>query len=129
MIKVEVFNKTKTAIDTTSLSKNISDFLKTKKVSKNSVVDVVVVGSDVMKSIAKIYLKEDPPSAHNVLSFVSSEIVGFVEIPDGLNRLGEIYICLPKAKEEARREKVSLSERIVFLAKHGVEHLLGNHHK
>jgi probable rRNA maturation factor len=52
----------------------------------------------------------------------------FVEAPDGTMRLGDIVISFPQAVQEAAEENVLVDDRIVFLALHGLNHLLGIHH-
>jgi ssRNA-specific RNase YbeY (16S rRNA maturation enzyme) len=43
-------------------------------------------------------------------------------------RLGEIIICYPVALAESKEMGIPVENRIVDLAVHGTEHLLGKHH-
>src|SRR5437763_14068834 len=43
--------------------------------------------------------------------------------------LGEIFICYPTAKKQARENHCSLKKEICFLFLHGLLHLLGHNHE
>ncbi len=43
--------------------------------------------------------------------------------------LGDIFICLPFAKKEAKSENVSIDKKLAQLAVHGFLHLLGHDHE
>lgn len=55
--------------------------------------------------------------------------VGFVAAPDKWLRLGDIVISYPQVMEDASVEGISVDEEIRILVEHGVNHLLGIHHK
>ncbi len=74
----------------------------------------------------------------DVLSFPALEEIGFPfvarDYPNDVNPetdaviLGEIYICLERAKEQAEEYGHSLERELAFLATHGMLHLLGYDH-
>lgn len=68
------------------------------------------------------YALEDP----NPIKFQG---VGFVAAPDKVLRLGDIVISYPQAVEDAALEEISVDEEIRSLVEHGIDHLLGIHHK
>lgn len=48
---------------------------------------------------------------------------------DGVLRLGDIVICYPVCREEARLENKFVSQKLEELVEHGLRHLLGEHHE
>lgn len=93
-------------------------------------VGVTVVGDRRMRQLNKQYRQLDATT--DVLSFPLNDPadVGepFVELPDNILRLGDIVISYPQAVEEAASENKLVDDQIVFLALHGLNHLLGIHH-
>lgn len=55
--------------------------------------------------------------------------VGFVAAPDNILRLGDIVLSYPQVVEDASIEGISIDEEIKALIDHGINHLLGVHHK
>jgi probable rRNA maturation factor len=55
--------------------------------------------------------------------------VGFVAAPDKVLRLGDIVLSYPQVLEDASSEGISIEEEIHSLIDHGINHLLGIHHK
>lgn len=53
----------------------------------------------------------------------------FVASPDGVDRLGDVVICLPRAREQAEEYGHSLAREVSYLFVHGVLHLLGYDHE
>jgi probable rRNA maturation factor len=71
----------------------------------------------------------DKNKATDVLSFpLLSKIDKNSEI-SGIIALGDIFICLPVAKEDAKKEGLDLNFKLAFLAIHGFLHLLGYDHE
>lgn len=129
MISVKFDKEESYPVDTSLLKKRLREFFKERGIVSDSQVSVAIVGEEKMKTLAKEYLKEDPPSIHNVLSFPFVEGEGkFVYPPDDPVRLGEIILCFPKLKEEAEEEGATINEKASELVEHGAQHLLGIHH-
>ena len=74
-------------------------------------LSVVVVDDRTMRKINRIYAKKN--TATDVLSF----------------DYGEIIICLPFARKQAREHGVSVADEIALLFTHGLLHILGFDHK
>lgn len=78
-----------------------------------------------IRSLNRTYRGKDEPT--DVLSFSLREVppsstsLNLVE----QNLLGEVYISVPTALRQAQAAERSLEEEVVFLAVHGVLHLLG----
>lgn len=52
----------------------------------------------------------------------------FIESPETKQDLGDIFICVPVVHKECA-DPAEFYDRLVFLAKHGLDHLLGRHHE
>jgi len=55
--------------------------------------------------------------------------IPFIESPDDVLRLGDIVISYPQARAMAITENKLIDDVIVFLALHGLDHLMGKHHE
>lgn len=112
-MKVNFYNKTKE--DVKELKKLLKDIFKT--VNENYEFNVIFVSNKKIKELNKTYRNIDKET--DVLSFPDE---------DG-NYIGDIFISLEKAKEQALEYKHSLSREVGFLTVHGYLHLLGYDHQ
>ncbi|HPV70440.1 MAG TPA: rRNA maturation RNase YbeY [Candidatus Magasanikbacteria bacterium] len=87
-----------------------------KKLKIKKELSVVIVGTKKMQSLNNFYRHRDRPT--DVLSFEGEG--GF---------LGEIVLCLPVAKRQAKEHDFSLKEELAFLLIHGILHLQGYDHE
>lgn len=127
MISVSVKKQSNYSVDTSEIKKNLATLLEQRGVVSNTKVSVALVGAKEMLDISNKYLKDN--KVHNVLSFTYSEVAGkFTFPPDNTEHLGEIIVCYPKAKNEAKIEGKLIKEKIRELVKHGALHLIGIHH-
>ncbi len=80
-----------------------------------------------MQVLNKRYRKLDRPT--DVLSFSSQE----ADLPKALQSTliswGDVIICPPYAKKEAKRRSLPLREELIRLLIHGVLHLAGYDHQ
>lgn len=87
-------------------------------------ISVSLVGESKIRSLNKKYRAKDKIT--DVLSFPIDMI------PDSrftIRALGDIFICLPFAKKQAKRENVRVDDKLARLTVHGFLHLLGYDHK
>lgn len=95
---------------------------------KNSEVSLVFVGEKMIRKMNKTYRGIDRVT--DVLSFgnESDEKDKFVSAGEDKG-LGEIFICVKRAKKQAEEKGHSLKNEIGVLMIHGVLHLLGYDHE
>ena len=92
-------------------------------------LSVSIIDNETIKEINKEYRKIDRETDVISFAFLDDE-------PDrekilkkkGIVDLGEIYISLPKAVEQAKEYSHSLKRELSFLFVHGLLHLLGYDH-
>lgn len=103
----------------------------TDKVFRNTEVSISVVGDRQMKKLNTQYRSLDKTT--DVLSFPITDPtqpshIPFAESPDDVLRLGDIVISFPQARLRAIKENKLIDDVIIFLALHGLDHLMGKHH-
>lgn len=79
-------------------------------------IDLVFCGEDTIKRLNSDYRQKD--AITDVLSFPFNE----------QDYLGEIYICVPRAIEQAKEYELTIEEETARLFVHGLFHLLGYDH-
>ncbi|OGN07886.1 MAG: rRNA maturation RNase YbeY [Candidatus Yanofskybacteria bacterium RIFCSPHIGHO2_02_FULL_39_10] len=90
-------------------------------------ISLNLVGESKIRELNKKYRHKD--KATDVLSF---PMFGKSEIRNSkfvIHDLGDIFICLPFAKNDAKSENVSIEKKLSQLAAHGFLHLLGYDHE
>ena len=90
----------------------------------NSFFEVILVDNNTIQKINKEYRNIDRVT--DVISFAFED--NDKELYNGIRMLGEIYICIPRMKEQAVMYGHSETREIAFLAVHGLLHLLGYDH-
>ncbi len=108
----------------------VGSVLMVKRIKGDVEVSVNVVGDRLMKALNKKYRNID--TSTDVLSFSLSESQGnkpFMDVPDGILRLGDIVISYPQAVFDAAEEDKLVDQKIKELVEHGLLHLLGEHHE
>jgi len=84
-------------------------------------VDVAIVGETQMKALNRKFRGKARPT--DVLSFPAHEIL------KKSGRLGELAICLPVCRRQAKEQGHSPERELRILVVHGVLHLLGFDHE
>ena len=98
---------------------------------KRTAASIVFIGDAKMRKLNRQYRGQDkttnvlafPVTPHPPLSPRERETAGRVR-----GDLGDIFICLPEAKREAKQYGWTLDHEIARLALHGFLHLLGYDH-
>lgn len=123
MNNFEIFNETKESIkeidELNGLIKYALKYLKLKKVEFN----IIFIDNKRIHEINKEYRGVDRPT--DVISFALED---HEDIKLETRVLGDIYISIEKAREQAEEYGHSLKREISFLAVHGLLHLLGYDH-
>lgn len=91
---------------------------------ENVMFNIIIVDNDTIHSINKEYRGVDRPT--DVISFALEDDTSFIETEFRI--LGDIYISIDKAREQAESYGHSLKREISFLTVHGLLHLLGYDH-
>ena len=118
-----IFNSQFPEINRKGLAKVIKDICKQQGFSKDAEMSVNIVGDQEMKKLNHRYMKQ--LGVTDVLSFPLDKETG----PDGIIRLGDVVICSPQAKRQAKRKGIKVNEEVENLIEHGVLHLLGIHYR
>ena len=89
-----------------------------------SEVSIVLVDNSYIQELNSTYRGYDSPT--DVLSFcLQDNMTG--EESDQI--LGDVFISMEKAKEQAREYGQTLKREVAFLAVHGILHLIGYNHE
>jgi probable rRNA maturation factor len=121
MISVLITSESRYKFERAKIRQAIIRLLKEKKLDEVE-LSLAIVGSRKIKELNRQYRKIDKVT--DVLSFSLEEPRG----PNGQLKLGDIVICYPMAREQARRENKFVSEKILELVVHGLKNLLGENH-
>lgn len=123
--KFKIYNTTTEKIVEIKYMKKVLKYaLKFEKVI-NATFNVIIVDNEEIHRINKTYRKIDKPT--DVISF-ALEDNKTEEIFSEKRVLGDIYISIDKAKEQAKEYGHSLKRELCFLSVHGLLHLLGYDH-
>lgn len=124
MNRYEVINQTKEDIPELKTIRELLNFaLKHEKLT-NVEFNVIIVDMDTIHKMNKQYRGIDAPT--DVISFALEDYQDIVYEDQRL--LGDIYICLEKAKSQAEEYGHSFLRELSFLTIHGLLHLLGYDH-
>jgi len=140
---LEIHNFTQNEIDEEFLKRVAKSALKTAGIKDRAEISLAIVGDGRMRKLNKMYRGKNRVT--DVLSFDNRSVIPylnkafprlkratgekFIEPPSGIKRLGEIIICYPQAKKQAKRLKHSLEKELTVLLIHGILHLLGYDHE
>jgi len=111
-MRLEINNTTKQKVDKKLLQKAGDVFGKKMGFSKR-LVSVAIIGEKRMKRINSTYRKIN--KATDVLSFRDAD----------KDFLGEVIICYPQIKKQAKQQGIPIKDELVFIFMHGLLHLAG----
>ena len=104
--------------------KKFIDFALKKLDLDNVVFNVIIIDNEEIHKINKEYRGIDRPT--DVISFALEDDDSFIQLDKRI--LGDIYISIDKAKEQANEYGHKLLRELCFLTIHGILHLLGYDH-
>jgi len=90
----------------------------------NAIFNVIIVDEEKIQELNKTYRGKD--SVTDVISFALEDDDTFISTD--FRVLGDIYICLKKAKDQSEEYGHSFLRELAFLSIHGLLHLLGYDH-
>lgn len=105
------------------LEKYVKNIAKNLKIDK-AVFNIILVDEDEIHQLNKVYRGIDRKT--DVITFALEDTGGFKN--PNIRVLGDIYLCIPVAYEQAQIYEHSKIREICFLATHGILHLLGYDH-
>ena len=111
-MKIEIFNLTN--LKTRKISRLLKKVFK--KIDNDLPMQIIYI--DKVKSLEMNSYYKDKDYATDVLSFLSTEE----------DTLGDVFLCLEKAYEQANEYNHSIEREVSFLAVHGYLHLMGYNH-
>ena len=125
MLQINYQNQTKYDMDqyVSEFEKIAKYTLKKFNIKGNVELSVTLVSRNVIKQINNSYRNIDRVT--DVISFENDE--GF-EMYDGYLTLGDIFICVSRAKTQAKKYNHSIYREVCFLFTHGLLHLLKMDH-
>jgi len=131
-IEIEFYNQTEedTASYTTQIQTVIQEAIKQENLTKEALeMSLIFVTDEQIREINAQYRGKD--AVTDVITFaLEDEVEGEVKIKGvPLPRaLGDVFIALPRTREQADRYGHSFERELSFLAVHGFLHLLGYDH-
>ena len=136
---LEIHNFTQNEIGEKLFQRVAETVLKVVGIKDKTEISLAIVGDGRMRKLNKMYRARNRVT--DVLAFANKSVIPylakafprlkkgqeieFIEPPDNVKRLGEVIICYPRAKKQAKRLDHSLEKELTVLLIHGILHLLG----
>jgi len=124
MNKFEIINETCVEIEELSEINEVAKFALKYLNINNAIFNIIIVDEETIQKINKEYRNKD--SITDVISFALEDDKTFIQTEYRI--LGDIYICLNKAKNQSIEYGHSFLRELSFLTIHGLLHLLGYDH-
>ena len=124
-VKILTFVESRYKVNRKKIKQAIHEVLDEHKITSSCEVSLAFVGDRKMRSLNKKFRNLDKTT--NILSFPLQEGEQTV-LPANVLRLGDIVISYPQLIKEASEEDMMVDERVDMLVRHGLLHLLGEHH-
>ncbi len=123
MDNISFFNETNEVVKDEQLLTEIAKYALKKEQIENAYFNVIFVDNDYIKNINRDYRGKDV--ATDVITFALEDNE---DVKLEIRILGDIFISLDKASEQAIEYNHSLTRELAFLLVHGFYHLLGYDH-
>lgn len=123
---LSIRNFTKEKVSPRFFETIVDQFLSLEGIGSEVEISLVFTGEKRIKKINKDCRGID--AVTDVLSFEGGDKKGFISAQNDFLYLGEIFICVPVAKKQAKIHKHSLRKEISVLFIHGLFHLRGYDH-
>ena len=120
----EIINNTKNNVEELDILEKYIKYVTKKLEIEKAIFNIILVDKEEIHKINKNYRNVDRPT--DVISFALEDNDNFRN--PIARMLGDIYICIPIAYEQAKNYGHSKIREICFLATHGILHLLGYDH-
>ena len=124
MNNYEIIDKVNSNLEEVKNLNSFVDFSLNYLKLNNVIFNIIIVDEDKIQYLNKTYRNIDRVT--DVISFALEDDDSFIKTEYRV--LGDIYICLDKAIEQAKEYGHSLKREISFLTIHGILHLLGYDH-
>lgn len=124
-VKILTFVESRYKVNRKKVKEAIHEVLDEHGITSSCEVSLAFVGDRKMHALNKKFRNLDKTT--NILSFPLSEGEQ-TPLPGNTIRLGDIVISYPQVIKEAAEEEMMVDERIDLLVRHGLLHLLGEHH-
>jgi probable rRNA maturation factor len=124
MNNIGFFNETKEEIKELEEIKKLIDYAISYEKLDNIEFNIIIVDNDTIHDLNKQYRNVDRPT--DVISFALEDNMD-VSL-ENIRLLGDIYISIDKAKQQANDYGHSFLREVAFLSIHGFLHLLGYDH-
>lgn len=125
MNNIEIFNETNNEIKELEKVKEVLIYATEKEKLKNIEFNVIIVDNNYIHNLNKTYRNIDRET--DVITFALDD-EDKVKTEGDIDILGDIYISIDKAREQAEEYGHTFLREITFLAVHGFYHLLGYDH-
>ena len=124
MNNFEIINETNENINELEDIRNLVNFALEYQKIKNAFFNIIIVDEEKIQYLNKNYRNKD--SVTDVISFALEDDNTFIKTD--IRILGDIYICLKRAKDQSIEYGHSFLRELSFLTVHGLLHLLGYDH-
>ena len=124
MREIEVFNEVNEDLEEIKELDKLTVFLADYFDLDNIMYNVIIVDNDKIHEINRDYRNIDRET--DVISFALEDDTSIIN--QNVRVLGDIYISIDKAKDQAKEYGHSLKRELCFLTTHGFLHLMGYDH-
>lgn len=124
MREIEIFNETNEKLEEIDELNNLTIFLANYFNLENVMFNVIIIDNDKIQEINREYRNIDKVT--DVISFALEDDKQIKN--QNIRILGDIYISIDKARQQAKDYGHSLKRELSFLTTHGFLHLLGYDH-